>query len=147
MYVHLPPLRERREDIKLLSEHMLVYYSNKHHRDFTVSPNVLQALAQYDWPGNVRELESEIENLVARVSQGGEISSDLLSADVRRKVWTDSSTRSGLKTQVRQIERESVAEALKKFGGNKSAAARALGITRKTLARKIVASAGVTLEG
>jgi len=144
MYVHLPPLRERREDIKLLSEHLLVYYSGKYHREFTVSPGVLQALSQYDWPGNVRELESEIENLVARVPQGGEVTADLLSADVRRKVWANTSGRSGLKTQVRQVELESVTEALRRFGGNKSAAARALGITRKTLARKM---ASVQLNG
>jgi transcriptional regulator with PAS, ATPase and Fis domain len=144
MYVHLPPLRERREDIRLLAESLLVFYASKHHRNFTVSPGVLQALAQYDWPGNVRELESEIENLVARVAQDGEISSDLLSADVRRKVWVDTSTQAGLKTQVRQVEQESVAEALRRFGGNKSAAARALGITRKTLSRKLQ---GARLDG
>ncbi len=143
MYVHLPPLRERREDIKLLSEHMLVYYSNKHHKEFTVNPGVMQALSQCDWPGNVRELESEVENLVARVARAGEVAPELLSADVRRKVWADTSAGSGLKIQVRQIERDSVNEALRKFAGNKSAAARALGITRKTLARKM---AGMQLD-
>jgi two-component system, NtrC family, response regulator HupR/HoxA len=144
MYVHLPPLRERREDIKLLAEHMLVYYANKHHRAFTVSPDLQQALGQYDWPGNVRELESEIENLVARVQQGAEMVCDLLSADVRRKVWTGGAEPHGLKTQVRQVEQQSVSEALRRSGGNKSAAARALGITRKTLARKL---AVVSLDG
>ena len=144
MYVHLPPLRERREDIKLLTEHMLEYYAGKHHRTFSVNPGLLQALSQYDWPGNVRELESEVENLVARVPQGGEITTDLLSADVQRKVWATSGERAGLRSRVQLVERQSVSEALRRCGGNKSAAARALGITRKTLARKL---ATVGLDG
>ncbi|MBI5838343.1 MAG: sigma 54-interacting transcriptional regulator [Candidatus Eisenbacteria bacterium] len=144
MYVHLPPLRERREDVRLLAEHLLTYYANKHHRTFTVNPGLLQALTQYDWPGNVRELESEVENLVARVQSGGELTPELLSADVRRKVWTGGADHVGLKTQLREMEMQSVSEALRRHGGNKSAAARSLGITRKTLARKL---ASVSLDG
>ncbi len=137
MYVHLPPLRERREDIRLVSETLLVQYAGKHHKNFTVNPDVVQCLMQYDWPGNVRELESEVENLVARVQQDGEIVTDLLSVDVRRKIWVGAPQQAQLKDRLREMESESVLEALREHAGNKSAAARALGITRKTLARKL----------
>jgi two-component system response regulator PilR (NtrC family) len=64
--IHLPPLRERREDIPLLAEHFLTKYSEQMEKVVTgVSHEALELMMRYDWPGNIRELENTIERAVA----------------------------------------------------------------------------------
>ena len=81
--VHLPPLRERKEDIPLLVDHFLKKFSQENNKTFgPVSPEIMRLLVQYDWPGNVRELENIIERAVV-LSRSGELSRELISREVK----------------------------------------------------------------
>ena len=81
--VHLPPLRERKEDIPLLVDHFLKKFSQENDKTFSpVSPEIMRLMVQYDWPGNVRELENVIERAVV-LSTSGELSQEVIAPEVR----------------------------------------------------------------
>jgi len=81
--VHLPPLRERKEDIPLLVDHFLKKFSQENNKTFgPVSPEIMRLLVQYDWPGNVRELENIIERAVV-LSRSDDLSRELISREVK----------------------------------------------------------------
>jgi DNA-binding NtrC family response regulator len=81
--LHLPPLRERREEIPLLLEHFLKLYSKQSHKeDITISPHTMDLLMVYDWPGNVRQLTNEMQRLVAYKDSGEVITERDLSAQI-----------------------------------------------------------------
>ena len=81
--VHLPPLRERKEDIPLLVDHFLKKFSQENDKTFSpVSPEIMRLMVQYDWPGNVRELENLIERAVV-LSTSGELSQEVIAPEVR----------------------------------------------------------------
>ena len=81
--VHLPPLRERKEDIPLLVDHFLKKFSQENDKTFSpVSPEIMRLIVQYDWPGNVRELENLIERAVV-LSTSGELSQEVIAPEVR----------------------------------------------------------------
>ena len=81
--VHLPPLRERKEDIPLLVDHFLKKFSRENDKTFSpVSPEIMRLMVQYDWPGNVRELENIIERAVV-LSTSGELSQEVIAPEVR----------------------------------------------------------------
>ena len=81
--VHLPPLRERKEDIPLLVDHFLKKFSQENNKAFgPVSPEIMRLLVQYDWPGNVRELENIVERAVV-LSTSGDLSRELISREVK----------------------------------------------------------------
>ena len=81
--VHLPPLRERKEDIPLLVDHFLKKFSQENDKTFSpVSPEIMRLMVQYDWPGNVRELENIIERAVV-LSTSGELSQEVIAPEVR----------------------------------------------------------------
>jgi len=140
----LPPLRERKEDIPLLAQQFLRGFAAKNSKnvaDFT--PQGVQKLVEYPWPGNVRELMNAIERAVvlSRNTYLDENDLTLLMAD------DDSADRkNGSPTQpvgpsgnlpLEEVEKRSILESLATCGGNKSEAARRLGITRKTLRKKL----------
>jgi len=127
--IHLPPLRERREDIPLLIEHFIDKFNERFKRTIVgVTPAVVKALTRYDWPGNVRELEHVIEHafVLCRESQLG---IQHLPAELRAEV-----EESGEEVE---IGRQEILDALEAAGGNKSQAAVKLGISRRTIYRKI----------
>lgn len=81
--VHLPPLRERKEDIPLLVDHFLKKFSQENSKTFgPVPPETMRLLVQYDWPGNVRELENIVERAVV-LSTSGDLSRELISLEVK----------------------------------------------------------------
>lgn len=152
--IKLPPLRERPEDIHPLVIHFIEHYKQKTGRFISgISKDALQALITYDWPGNVRELENAIERAVI-IASGRQIElEDLpeaitkiaLEARDRIKVERAKAASEGRTTtfevtvpsSMEEIERQAIEATLDYTEGDKSHAARALGIGRKTLYRKL----------
>ena len=145
-----PPLRERKDDILGLASHFLEKFSTKYHKPVPqITPHTLDLLTNYDWPGNVRELENEMERAVTMAAGGNMISPELLSDKLRppgKMVAGAELTSSGsLKETVHRVERRMIEEALAASGGNRSQAAKALGLSRQGLLNKISAYA-ITFE-
>lgn len=139
--IDLPPLRERREDISLLGMHFLERYAGKNGKALKgLSRGAVERLMSYDWPGNVRELENIIEQAVV-FADGEWISPDdvNLPGDGRRE-YVPMVSEGGvlpLKRVLEVPERAYIGEVLKLVDGNKSRAARLLGISRSSLYEKI----------
>ena len=150
IHIVIPPLRERREDIPLLARHFLSEYSRRFAvGPFKVTPSLLERLNAYSWPGNVRELENAIESLVA-LSQGMELDLSLLPepradhAPATTGAPLPAATGAGdavaardLKLRMDAYERGLIVSALEEARGNRSLAARQLGINRATLHGKL----------
>jgi DNA-binding NtrC family response regulator len=134
--IHVPALRERREDIPLLAAHFLEVCAAHNKKDVSAfSTAALELLARHDWPGNVRELKNAIERAVAYAS-GPLIAPDDLPPSLLRAAELPAG--SGLrewKKALEPLEREFVEAALEENGGNVTRAAQALGIHRSTLQR------------
>jgi PAS domain S-box-containing protein len=137
--IHLPPLRNRKDDIPLLVEHFLRVYAGEKEVP-SIPGQVLEALVNYEWPGNVRELQNAIQRYVAV----GRLDIPTLSGEGpdatgsgTDAVQVMSGQASSLKREIERLEKASLREALERHGGNKSKAAQALGISRKTLFRKL----------
>ena len=140
----LPALRERRDDIPILAEHLLLRAAREAGREAPGLPHdVMTTLCAHDWPGNVRELENEMRRLL--VLSEGEVSTEHLSEAVREGRGRDGQSSGAaqlveagdIKTAVADLERRSIEAALAQAGGNKSRAAEALGISRFALQRKL----------
>jgi DNA-binding NtrC family response regulator len=131
--LHLPPLRERKEDIPLLAHHFLAKYTHRLRKPIRgISPEVLEQLVQHDWPGNVRELENTIERLVV-LSTGPELEP----ADLSYARFFQGPAPDCPPLALRDLEREHIRRILLRFPHNKSEVARVLGIDRKTLREKL----------
>jgi transcriptional regulator with PAS, ATPase and Fis domain len=140
--LHIPPLRERREDIALLVNHFLEIFEQRVGRQIAgFSPELLQALEAYDWPGNVRELENEIERLVTLAEDGQLLQIEQLSTKFGRKKIAntagDKKSFERLRDAIDDLEKRMILTALEKFHGNKSQMARTLGLSRLGLQRKM----------
>lgn len=137
--IELPPLRERPEDIPILVEHFLEDCARRHLRPIPeVAPELLEYLGQYDWPGNVRQLRNAIENMVVMGEERVLTLRDLpkyLSGNPQTE--TTSSRRIPL--NLHQLEKDAILSALKKSFGNRTHAAHTLGISVRTLQRKLKA--------
>jgi two-component system response regulator AtoC len=135
VHIHLAPLRERRQDLPDLAQCFLKTYAAKHGRKLTgIAPGALALLKEYEFPGNVRELANTVERAVI-VATGKHIEESDLPATVRAAVLLQQ-RRSRPRT-LAEIEAEYIAEVLSATNGNKAAAARILGISRKNLYEKI----------
>jgi len=143
--VRLPSLRERRDDIPLLTEHLLARAAREANRPVpALAHEVLSALVAHDWSGNVRELENEMRRIVL-LTQGDEARLEHLSRSVieRRSTRPGGSSKAepqtpgDIKQAVADLERRSIEAALAQHGGNKSKAAGELGISRFALQRKL----------
>jgi Nif-specific regulatory protein len=139
--VTLPPLRERREDIPLLAAHFLKKYTKKLKRPAVrLTLHAIDLLSQFDWPGNVRELENEIERAVTLAGKEREITEEHLSEKIKalsEKGILIPEANGTLKEVTERIEQRIVLETLQKTRGNRSQAARMLGLTRQGLLNKI----------
>lgn len=137
----LPPLRERIEDIPLLASHFFEKFAKKLNKpQGRLSPRALQVLMQYDWPGNVRELENEIERALTLAGDDREIKAEYISERMKapgRHASPATGTQVTLQEATAQLERQMVVKALRKTDGNRSQAARILGLTRQGLLNKI----------
>lgn len=128
-----PPLRERPEDIVQLSRHFIAKFASEYDLPAPhLNGRVVEALLQYPWPGNVRELENLMQRLVV-MSPGEAIKASHLPRYMR---FTVASER-GLDRTLAEVEREHIRNVLAQVGGNKTQAARILGINRKTLRQKL----------
>jgi DNA-binding NtrC family response regulator len=143
--IRIAPLRERRSDIPLLTEHFLARIRDRAPgRDLSISREAMVALWSYDWPGNVRELENMVERL-AILCEGSTIDMSILPENlvaVARPATPSIAVklRNGtvnLNTLVRELEGRLINDALKQTGGNKQAAARLLGLKRTTFSAKL----------
>jgi DNA-binding NtrC family response regulator len=130
--IHLPPLRDRREDIPLLASHFLHEYAQKYRKQVSrFDPNAMQAILGYDWPGNVRELDHAVERAVL-MATGEAVQAVDLGLYAR-----DASGPRVDEMSLEEVESLLVRKALAKHGGNVSHAAEALGLSRGALYRRI----------
>jgi DNA-binding NtrC family response regulator/signal transduction histidine kinase len=131
--IHLPPLRERREDVPALAAHLLAKVAGP---SVGLAPGEAALLARYDWPGNLRELRNVLEraHLLAR---GGAIRPSLLLAAPSPPASPVLVTGQGAPLALADVERAAVAAALDWSGGNRTRAARALGVSLSTLKRRL----------
>ena len=135
--IHLPPLRERPEDIPILAEHFRQEYAKENGKpELRISAGAMQTLRAYRWPGNVRELRTAMEHGVV-LARGREIEPKDLPASVR----DGGSVRPGASSlprtlQLGELEKQAMEAALRQTGQNVTEAAKLLGISRRTLHRK-----------
>jgi two-component system response regulator HydG len=136
--LEVPPLRKRREDIPLLVDYFLKQYVEKNRKlvkGFT--PRATDAIMRYDWPGNVRELENLIERAVI-MTRG-----DVITLDEFPDALTDKYTETNKEPEstvgktLKDVEREMIIRTLEETGGNRTHAAKILGISRRTLQLKL----------
>lgn len=136
MPIQLPALRERRNDIPLLVEHFVSKFNTLQGKNIAgVSQHAMLLLMQHDYPGNVRELENTMEHAFV-LCAGGLIEEYHLPADVRGRSAPNAAAKVGDVT-LQAMEVMHVTETLRRYDGNREAAAKALGIHRATLFRKI----------
>ncbi len=139
-WLHLPPLRERRDDISLLIEMFLREYAGRSMAD-SFAPEALELLLDYHYPGNVRELKAVIHSAV-NLSRGAEISVALLPDTLRRqrpRVRRTEAPAGNAPVCLAEVERRHILNVYRQTGENKSRAARLLGIGLNTLRRRLKA--------
>jgi DNA-binding NtrC family response regulator len=130
--IHVPALRERREDIPVLAAHFLARYATRYRRPVqAIDPTAIQALKQYSWPGNVRELEHTIERAVLMCRTEQIQPADLSLSSPR------SQPQNLEELSLEAVEAVLVRKALQRFQGNVSQAAEALGLSRGALYRRM----------
>jgi len=127
----LPPLVERRGDVPLLAHYFQKKYNERYHQHARLTESALRVLEDYSWPGNVRQLQHMIERLTI-VTPQGRIDDAAVREAIELTEPRDSASESLADTEADQIRR-----VLAATGGNKSRAAKILGIERKTLYRKL----------
>lgn len=136
--LNVPPLRDRKEDIPLLAQHFLEMFTAKNKKSIkSFTTQSMEKLMQYDWPGNVREMMNAVERAVV-LSR-----SEYIDADELMPLMTNSSPADREQSDfsdnisLDEVEKRSILGVVNACGGNKSEAARRLGITRKTLRKKL----------
>ena len=145
IHVHVPPLRERKEDITDLIKHFIQYYSTVYNKNIEAIPeNVIKRLTEYEWPGNVRELENVIQRAIL-VSHSNMISPQDLSFDLSQirefpahlSSFFERKNGSTLKEILSEIEKEILVYKLKQLRGNVQLAANELKISKTALYDKL----------
>jgi two-component system response regulator HydG len=150
--LRLPPLRERRADIKLLVDHFVAEFSKIHGKDVEhVDRDVLVAMVGYPWPGNVRELRNAVESMVVR-ARGNILTVDDLPPEIPAEPGQPAADSSGSASGTEaagdpweflagrpasEVERNHIRVTLEREGGNRVRAAKAMGISERTLYRKL----------
>jgi DNA-binding NtrC family response regulator len=133
--IHPPPLRERKEDVEPLTRHFLAKFSLRMKKQVdSITADALRLLEEYHWPGNIRELENIVERAVI-LAKGSRITADLL--PIQRSDSASLPLSAAGKDSLENVERSHIIWVLKKTGYHKSRTAEILGVTRKTLDRKI----------
>jgi DNA-binding NtrC family response regulator len=137
--IHLPALRERTEDIPLLAAHFLKQFSEAHNKpDLEFDPGLLHFLTGYEWPGNVRQLRNCIESMVV-LARGKLLTPDDLPATLDSDPLIGNGRLGPGGKSLRDLQRVAVEQALAEHSGNRTRAAEALGISVRTLQRKLKA--------
>ena len=131
--INIPPLRERLEDVPLLAEHLLKRIAGD--RPSRIEPDALALLARHDWPGNVRELYHTLER--AYLIGGGHITAEVLAAEIGGPDPNQRLPVGGFQAAIDHAEKQLLQDALRNSGGNKTAAAAALGMKPSTFRDKL----------
>ena len=139
--VHLPPLRERREDIPLLARHFVQQFAEQMEKTIhDIDEQAQTALMQYEWPGNVRQLLNVMQNMVA-ICDGDIIEARHVPPELRQAAGVEGGEHDGLGTMagmsLEQIEKQAIRNTLRLTEGNREKAASMLGIGERTLYRKL----------
>lgn len=145
VHLHLPPLRERQEDIPILADYFINHFCHKYKKPLkTLSPEVKQIFLEYSWPGNVRELKHLIERLVIFSKKEVITEKDLYFAGFENGSSLDSLNSKSFDISsleeilpLEEIEKNYIIKTLEKLKWNKSLTAKKLGIDRKTLSEKL----------
>lgn len=139
IYIKVPPLRERKEDIAPLVHNFIRQFSKANGKKISgIDKKALDLLTAYDWPGNIRELKNIIERMIVLSSEGS-LTPDLVPDDIqsfspKSSSGTELVNHTG---SLSDVEKELIEKTLRAQHGNKSSAAHALGISRRTLYRKL----------
>jgi DNA-binding NtrC family response regulator len=135
--LHVPPLRERRDDIPLLASHFLRRFSEQFQKNVVrMSRSVMHSLQEHSWPGNVRELENVVQRAVA-LADGSTIELWHLPAMLQENFVTPTPIELSYEGEVRDFKRRLIIRTLNQCGGSKTRAARNLGVARNYLHRLI----------
>lgn len=135
--LEVPPLRERQGDVELLAERFIERFAEKNRRTVeSVSRECMQHLSAYPWPGNVRELENAIERGVI-LMRGNHLTEKSLPLALQKHFQENPQAGTAKPATLQEAEKVLIKQTLKETDGNKSEAARRLGITRKTLQNKL----------
>ncbi|MBT8347376.1 MAG: sigma-54 dependent transcriptional regulator [Desulfofustis sp.] len=135
--LEVPPLRQRQGDIELLANNFITRFTEKNRRTVdSVSREFMEHLDAYPWPGNVRELENAIERAVI-LMRGTHLTEKSLPLTVQKHSQAHPERAGTRPATLQEAEKELIFQTLEETGGNKSEAARRLGITRKTLQNKL----------
>jgi DNA-binding NtrC family response regulator len=144
IYLKVPPLRERKEDIPPLVDYFLKYFAQANGKNIKgIDPEAMKALIHYDWPGNIREVKNIIERMVVLSSHEvlglSNVPEDIRHGGIAQGTFQGTSgTSTPLPTgRLTDMERDVIRKTLQDVQGNKSLAAKKLGISRRTLYRKI----------
>ncbi len=137
--IHLPALRERKEDILLIAENYIKKLERKLGKELILEDRTKEILLSYDYPGNIRELENMLERAAILTDDGIIKPEDLFitEREERRKEKEIRNLKDYLEKEMERIEKEVISKVIKDSNGNISEAARILGISRKTLYEKI----------
>jgi DNA-binding NtrC family response regulator len=131
--IHLPPLRERRDDIPALASHFLTRQAGQYRKELGgFSPDAMGALLDYEWPGNIRELEHTVERAVL-LAAGRQV--ELEDLNLRQPRTAEPASLEEMPLE--EVERLLIQKALKRHNGNVSHAAEALGLSRSALYRRL----------
>ena len=147
--IRLPPLSERKSDIPLLCAHFIKDFSQKNNREITgIEPAAMALLQAYPWPGNVRELRNIIERMIV-LSHGSLLTVMDVPANIRDDAQkaAEAAGEPNRTESLAQTEKRKILSALEAAGGNRSRAAIALGISRRTLHRKLAAWGMTAADG
>ncbi|WP_421829467.1 sigma-54-dependent transcriptional regulator [Larkinella sp.] len=137
--IHIPPLRERPEDIVPLAEHFLKQYRKQYNRKVTsISPALTRQLQQYRWPGNIRELQHAIERAVI-LAQGNVLEPEdfYFGTSTPAAIPTDKDLPFQENLQIEDMEKKMIQQAMQKYHGNITDIARELGLSRQALYRRL----------
>ena len=135
--IHLPPLRERTGDIPLLAQHFLKELSAANGKKIeSITPDAMDILSAYPWPGNVRELRNIVERMIV-LSRGEKLTVRDIPAALRDGVQPRAGAVSAPNMSLDEVEKQLIINALKNHGENRTKAAAQLGISRRTLHRKL----------
>ncbi len=132
--IHVPPLRERKQDIPALMDHFLEKTCAEYGRKLDITPGAAAVLVGYDWPGNVREMENLIERMVI-MADGDEIGVDILPSHLKRQAETEDESQS--MSRLEEMERKEILAALERNSWFQTRTARDLGLTLRQMGYRI----------
>ncbi len=146
--LELPPLRERIEDVPLLAAQFLRQFNQEHRKAVQgVAEDCLKSLKAYSWPGNIRELRNVIERAVILCRSSMLSSGDLPTDLADQAVETDADFTIRLGASLKEVEAELIFRTLASVGGNKTRAARILGVARRSIYNLLERHNGHTAPG